>query len=188
MHFMIALIRRQQFLVHLAEALMTFGAPSHRVEAQLIGAARSLEVNAQFIDVPGVILCLFIDEHLIATETHFIRATARPALGHLEAVHSIFRRVVHDKLSVKEADKQLKELLAAKPIYSPAVQLCISFWMAALICPIAFGGSIIDMWLAGLFAVFLNLMRVGAIGRSKARFTQVYEYAQRRTFPYQLNS
>ena len=153
---------------------MTFGAPSHRVEAQLIGAARSLEVNAQFIDVPGVILCLFIDEHLIATETHFIRANARPALGHLEEVHSIYRHVVHDKLSVKEADEMLRGLLDAKPIYSPYIQLILAFWMAALICPLAFGGSFADMWIAGIGAVILNVVQL-ATAHKGVLYQNVFE-------------
>ena len=48
--------------MRLAKALMTFGAPSHRIESQLLSAARILEVNAQFIHIPGVIICSLGDD------------------------------------------------------------------------------------------------------------------------------
>ncbi|KAJ8454118.1 hypothetical protein ONZ51_g13212 [Trametes cubensis] len=51
-----SVINRQKFLMRLAKALMTFGAPSHRIESQLLSAARILEVDAEFIHIPGVII------------------------------------------------------------------------------------------------------------------------------------
>lgn len=53
------MIDRQEFLIKLAKTLMTFGAPSHRIESQLIAAARILEVEAEFIHLPSVIICSF---------------------------------------------------------------------------------------------------------------------------------
>lgn len=154
---------------------MTFGAPSHRIESQLLSAARILEMKAEFIHVPGLIMCSFINEEEKTSETHFIRCKGRMALGRLHEVHSIYRGVVHDELSAKKGGQQLDALLEAPPIYGALLQCILSFWIATLICPLAFGGSIVDMWLAGAFAVFLSIMRNGVIAKAKAWYAHVFE-------------
>ena len=57
--------------MRLAKALMTFGAPSHRLEAQMQATARVLEINCQVIYIPGVMLISFGDA---ATHTSDIKA------------------------------------------------------------------------------------------------------------------
>ena len=68
--YMIAMKDRQGFLLKLARALMTFGAPSHRIESQLVAAARILEVEAEFIHLPSVMICSFGDQEQGCSETH----------------------------------------------------------------------------------------------------------------------
>lgn len=170
-----SIVNREKFLLKLAKALMTFGAPSHRIEAQLISAAHILEIEAEFIHVPGLIMCSFVDKEEKTSETHFIRCNGRMALGRLHEVHQLYRAVVHDELSAKKAGDRLDELLAAPPIYGPFIQIVIAFWIAALICPLAFGGSFIDMWLAGAGAVFLSAMRIGVVSRAKKWYAHVFE-------------
>ena len=51
-----ALNNRRQFLLKLAQALMTFGAPSHGIEAQLTAVGQILEVKGEYIHLPGVII------------------------------------------------------------------------------------------------------------------------------------
>src|SRR5258708_35919048 len=86
---------RQQFIMKLARALMTFGAPSHRIESQLVAAARILEVDAEFIHLPNIFLLSFADPETCTSETHFIKCSGRLALGNLKMVHHIYRQVVH---------------------------------------------------------------------------------------------
>ena len=155
---------------------MTFGAPSHRIEAQLISAAHILDIEAEFVHVPNLIMCSFIDKEEKTSETHFIRCGGRMALGRLHEVHQLYRAVVHDELSAKKAGDRLDELLTAKPIYGPFIQCSINFWIAALICPLAFGGSIVDMWIAGAGAVFLSALRIGVVSRAKKWYAHVFEY------------
>lgn len=146
--------------MRLAKALMVFGAPSHRIESQLLSAARILEVDAELIHIPNVIICSFGDQDTKTTETHFVKCGGRLSLGSLHQVHQIYRAVVHDEISAKKATIQLETLLAADPIYGIAMRLILAFCISALICPLAFGGSLIDMWIAGLGAVGLHLMQI----------------------------
>ena len=65
-----AILERQQFIMKLARAFMMFGAPSHRLEAQMQATARVLEINGQVIYIPGVMLISFGDS---ATHTSDIK-------------------------------------------------------------------------------------------------------------------
>lgn len=46
----------QQFIMKLARTPMTLGAPSHRIESQLVAGAPILEVDAEFIYLPNIFL------------------------------------------------------------------------------------------------------------------------------------
>ncbi|KAJ7094631.1 hypothetical protein B0H15DRAFT_938234 [Mycena belliarum] len=169
-----SMLNRQDFLLRLARALMTFGAPSHRIESQLIAAARILEVEAEFIHLPGVIICSFGDQELGCSETHFIKCGGRLSLGALHKVHVVYRSVVHDEISAKEAGDHLQELLDAPPMYSIFFRCIIAFSLSALICPLAFGGSFLDLWIAGAGAFFLSFLQLCAATKS-AIYANVFE-------------
>lgn len=154
---------------------MTFGAPSHRIESQLIAASRILELDAEFIQLPGVIICSFGDEGTRTSETHFVKCGSRLSLGSLHKVHLIYRSVLHDDVSAKEATGQLNDLLNAAPIYSRFFRCILAFFLSALICPLAFGGSFIDMWIAGAGAFVLCVLQLFVATRN-ALFANVFEY------------
>lgn len=168
-----AMKNRQDFLIKLARALMTFGAPSHRIESQLIAAARILEVEAEFIHLPGVIICSFGDQELGCSETHFVKCGGRLSLGALHKVHLIYRSVVHDENSAKKATEQLEDLLNAPPMYSTAFRCLLAFCLSALICPLAFGGSFLDLWIAGIGALGLAILQLCAT--KSALYANVFE-------------
>ncbi|KAK7061938.1 pheromone-regulated membrane protein 10 [Favolaschia claudopus] len=168
-----SMINRQSFLIQLARALMTFGAPSHRIESQLNAAARILEVEAEFIHIPGVIICAFGDPELGCTETHFIKCGGRLSLGALHDVHLVYRKVVHDEISAETAERELGKLLDMPEPYTIFFRCCLAFFLSALICPLAFGGSLVDMWIAGLGAFILSILQLAAT--KSAIYANVFE-------------
>ncbi|KAK7054200.1 pheromone-regulated membrane protein 10 [Favolaschia claudopus] len=168
-----SMINRQTFLIQLARALMTFGAPSHRIESQLNAAARILEVEAEFIHIPGVIICAFGDPELGCTETHFIKCSGRLSLGALHDVHLVYRKVVHDEISAETAERELGRLLEMPEPYTIFFRCCLAFFLSALICPLAFGGSLVDMWIAGLGAFVLSILQLAAT--KSAIYANVFE-------------
>ncbi|KIJ70090.1 hypothetical protein HYDPIDRAFT_78690 [Hydnomerulius pinastri MD-312] len=153
---------------------MTFGAPSHRIESQLIAAARILEVDAEFIHLPSVIICSFGDNDTMTSETHFIKCGGGLSLGSLHKVHIIYRAVVHDEVSARKATQQLDDLLAAKPLYPVWFRCILSFFLSVLICPLAFGGSFLDMWIAGAGAFCLCFLQLRVASKS-AMYANVFE-------------
>jgi uncharacterized membrane protein YjjP (DUF1212 family) len=168
------MINRQEYLIMLAKTLMTFGAPSHRIESQLVAAARILEVEAEFIHLPNVIICSFGDQDLGCSETHFIKCGGRLSLGALHKVHSLYRSVVHDEMSAKTASEYLGDLLNAPPLYSIWTRCIFAFCLSALICPLAFGGSFVDMWIAGAGALVLAVLQLNVATKS-AMYANVFE-------------
>lgn len=171
----LALRFRQRFLLKLARALMTFGAPSHRIESQLTAAARILEVHADFIHLPGVIICSFGERSTGGSQTHFVKSTGRLALGLLHKVHQVYRSVVHDEISAKQAIVRLDELMKEAPIYPWWLRCIFAFWLSCLICPLAFGGSLVDMWFAGVGAFVLAFLQLHVAHKSTL-YANVFEY------------
>ncbi|TFY65636.1 hypothetical protein EVG20_g5445 [Dentipellis fragilis] len=169
-----SVLNRQKFIIKLAKTLMTFGAPSHRIESQLVAASRILEIDAEFIHLPNIVLVSFGDPEMKTSETHYIKCGGRLALGNLHKVHTIYRQVVHDEISAKKATTLLNELLNAPPIYKKLPRCMLGFMLSALICPLAFGGSFLDMWIAGFGAFVLCGLQLTLVTKS-ALYANVFE-------------
>ncbi|KAH7885933.1 DUF1212-domain-containing protein [Phlebopus sp. FC_14] len=166
--------KRRKFILKLAKCLLGFGAPSHRIESQLSTAAQILDAKATFVHIPNVIIVTFGDAEVASVETHFVKAHGGIALTSLHQVHLIYRKVLRDKMSVEEGARRLKDILQAPPIYSLGLRCLFAFVCASAICAMAFGGSIIEMWVAGFCACVLQYLGLNAASKS-AMYANVYE-------------
>ncbi|KAF8681507.1 hypothetical protein RHS04_03548 [Rhizoctonia solani] len=165
---------RQKFILRLAKALMTYGAPSHRIESQLIAAARVLEVDASFVHLPSIIIAAFGDPASNQSETHFVKSGGGLDLGKLHATHAIYRKVVHDEIGAKDGSLELTKLMRQKPIYGLRIRCVLALLCSAIICPIGFGGSFVDMWIAGCAGATLCWLQLYAASKS-ALYSNVFE-------------
>ncbi|CEL59355.1 Pheromone-regulated membrane protein 10 OS=Candida glabrata (strain ATCC 2001 / CBS 138 / JCM 3761 / NBRC 0622 / NRRL Y-65) GN=CAGL0G04433g PE=3 SV=1 [Rhizoctonia solani AG-1 IB] len=165
---------RQKFILRLAKALMTYGAPSHRIESQLIAAARVLEVDASFVHLPSIIIAAFGDPASNQSETHFVKSGGGLDLGKLHKTHAIYRKVVHDEIGAKDGTLELTKLMRQKPIYGLRIRCVLALLCSAIICPIGFGGSFIDMWIAGCAGATLCWLQLYAASKS-ALYSNVFE-------------
>ncbi|KAJ3535643.1 hypothetical protein NM688_g6950 [Phlebia brevispora] len=170
-----SVLNRQHYLMRLAKALLTFGAPSHRIESQLLSAARILEVDAEFTHMPGLIIASFGDEETKTSQMHFVKCGGRLSLGNLHRLHQVYRTVVHDEVSARKATDQIQALLDKGPLYGLPFRIIFAFFIAALICPLAFGGSLADMGFAGLGSLFLFCMQTGVASRRSIIYANVFE-------------
>ncbi|KAG1758996.1 hypothetical protein EDD22DRAFT_956325 [Suillus occidentalis] len=117
--------KRRAFILKLAKCLLAFGAPSHRIESQLATASQILDARASFVHIPNIIIVTFGDEDMTSVETHFVKANGRIALTALQGVHIVYRKVLHDKMTVEEGTKRLASILSAPPIYSLLRSVCL---------------------------------------------------------------
>ncbi|KAF8560209.1 DUF1212-domain-containing protein [Imleria badia] len=166
--------KRRKFILTLAKCLLTFGSPSHRVDTQLSTASSILDAKAAFVHIPDVIIVTFGDEDVAAVETHFVKAKGQIALTPLHLVHLVYRKVLHDKITVEDGTEELKEILGARAIYPLWPRCFFAFLTASMISAMVFGGSIIDMWISGLCACVLQYLGLNAASKSAA-YANVYE-------------
>ncbi|RDX51091.1 DUF1212-domain-containing protein [Lentinus brumalis] len=167
-------VARQKFLLRLAKALLSFGAPSHRIESQLHAAGEILDVNVAFVHLPNLIMATFMDSDTRTSETHFVRAGGRVALTKLQKIHVVYRDVLHDKIGVTEACDELKKIIQERPLYSIWVRCGLAFFCASIICVLSFGGSVVDMFISGLSASVLQYLGLNAASKSTI-YANVYE-------------
>ena len=139
---------------------MQFGAPSHRIEGMLNSAAKTLEVSAEFVNLPGVILTSFGNVEARASKTYFVKSGGGLDLGKVHAVHTIYRQIVHDVIGADEGARKLTDLLRSKPIYGIGLQVLWGFGCSLMIGPLAFGSSFLDMWVGALASACLVFVQM----------------------------
>ncbi|PWN93324.1 DUF1212-domain-containing protein [Acaromyces ingoldii] len=153
---------------------MLFGAPSHRIESQLNATATVLEVDAQFIHFPGIVIASFGDFDSHTSETHFVKSKTDLALGSLHRVHHVYKKVVHDEMGVEEGAEELTTILHAKPVWSVSSRVLFSFIKCFIMAPLSFGGSIVDACIAGVFGGFLTFLQLHVAGKNQM-YSNVFE-------------
>jgi uncharacterized membrane protein YjjP (DUF1212 family) len=117
----------------------------------------------------------FNDGETRTTELHFVRSSGRIALSALNSVHDVYRDVFDDRLTTQEGISALDRILQAAPLYPLIVRCGLAFVCASVICPLAFGGSFIDMWVSGTCACILQYLGLQAAAKSSV-YANVYEY------------
>ena len=148
---------------------MTFGAPSHRIESQLAATALVLEVDAQFIHFPSIVIASFGDMDTRTSETHF-----GLDLGKLHRVHNIYRAVVHDEVDAAEGTKRIQELLKAPMQYNLWQRIILAFVCSSIIAPLGFGGSFIDGLASGCLGILLSFLQLHVASKS-AMYNNIFE-------------
>ncbi|PWN48059.1 DUF1212-domain-containing protein [Violaceomyces palustris] len=153
---------------------MLFGAPSHRIESQLNATANVLDVDAQFIHFPGIVIAAFgdIDKH--TSETHFVKSSSALVLGQLHDVHTIYRQVVHDEIGVEEGAEELSKLLKQNPCYSVWTRIAFAAATCWVIAPLSFGGSFVDAWVAACYGAGLTFLNLH-VAKKNAMYSNVFE-------------
>ena len=114
---------------------MKFGAPSHRIESQLLSAASLIRVKMQVIHIPGVTVVSFGDPTKTSgSDTRFVKSKTKIDLGRLHDVHVLYKRVVHYEQSAKSASDVLKTLLKQDPIFRSALHIRLITMAKSLQC------------------------------------------------------
>lgn len=105
-------LSRQRYLLKLCRALMSYGAPTHRLEEYMKMSARVLEIDSQFLYIPGCMIVSFDDASTHTTDVKLVRAAQGVDLGKLKDIHEIYKEVVHDVIGVEEATQRLEIVIS----------------------------------------------------------------------------
>ncbi|KAH3900654.1 related to Pheromone-regulated membrane protein 10 [Saccharomycodes ludwigii] len=139
------LLQRQRFILRMCKALMLYGAPTHRLEEYMIMTSRVLEIDGQFLYVPGCMIVSFGDATTRTSEVQLVRCNQGLNLWKLHKVHSIYKQVVHDLLGVAEANFAIDSILSEKNLYPPWICVLLYGIASAMVTPFSFGGDWINL-------------------------------------------
>ncbi|KAJ2327513.1 pheromone-regulated protein prm10 [Coemansia sp. RSA 2702] len=154
------IFNRQNFLLLSSRALMAFGAPLHRLEANLIAMALNLDVEATFAVLPGIILITFGDEDTRSSETYVVRGMAGYDMYRLGRTNRTIRRVLKSRISVGQGVKNLERILATPPIYSWWMMLLDYVAISFFICPLFWNGSWQDAGVSAMLGLMVGLLQL----------------------------
>ncbi len=132
-------LSRQKYILKLCRALMTFGAPTHRLEEYMRMSARVLEIDSQYLYIPGCMIISFDDLSTHTTEVKLVRSIQGIDLGKLKDIHEVYKEVVHDVIGVEEATQRLDEIIKRKQKHNPWLLVIVYGFASATVGP--FGKS-----------------------------------------------
>lgn len=167
-------ISRQRYLEKLCEALMAYGAPTHRLEECMRMTAKVLDINSQFLYLPGCMFVSFDDPTTHTTDLRMRRYEQGVDLGRLEDVHQIYKEVVHDQIGVDEAVEYLEEVMACKPRYNVLLLILLYGFASAAVGPFAFTARAIDLPISFTLGCLLGILKFVAVPRSRL-YANIFE-------------
>lgn len=167
-------ISRQRYLTKLCQALMLYGAPTHRLEDFLRMTARVLEIDAQFLYLPGCMFVSFGDATTHTSELKLLRYSQGVDLGRLGEVHQIYKEVVHDVVGVEEATQRLDEAMSRKQRYNKWWLILLYGCASATVGPFAFDAGYIEMPISFLLGCILGALNYLVAPRSQL-YSNIFE-------------
>lgn len=167
-------LSRQRYLMRLCRALMKYGAPTHRLEEYMRMTARVLEIEGQFLYIPGCMIISFDDTATHTTDVKLVKSSQGVDLGRLSDVHQIYKEVVHDIIGVEEAIQRLDQIMTRKPKFNVWLQIILHGFASAAVGPFAFGARPIDMPIAFLLGCLLGILQLVLSPRSYL-YSNVFE-------------
>ncbi|KAI0477407.1 hypothetical protein GGR56DRAFT_665425 [Xylariaceae sp. FL0804] len=108
------ILQRQKYILKMCRALIMFGAPSHRLEEHLATTAKILDIESQFLYMPGCMIVSFECTLTHTTEVKMVRVSQGVNLSKLRDVHEIYKEVLHDVIGPNEALARLDSVIESK--------------------------------------------------------------------------
>ncbi len=165
---------RIQFIIFLAKAIWTFGAPHHTIQGILYTAAEALEVEANFLVSGSVIFVMIGTPYDPNARTYAIRGAGSAHLQNITEIEYIYQAVINDELSADEGGERLQHIIHETPPMSIWYRTFCAFMCSLAIGPIAFGSSFVDMWLGAIASGGLVLFQ-GTFAKRNPVLSSIYE-------------
>ncbi|OQE15280.1 hypothetical protein PENSTE_c029G01066 [Penicillium steckii] len=168
------LLSRQKYLIRLCRALMKYGAPTHRLEEYMRMTARVLEIDGQFLYIPGCMIISFDDASTHTTEVKVVRSSQGIDLGKLADVHETYKEVIHDVIGVEEAIGRLEETMKRPSKFHILFLIFAHGCASASVGPFAFNARPIDMPIAFLLGCLLGVLQL-ILSPKSSLYSNVFE-------------
>ncbi|KAF6830867.1 pheromone-regulated membrane protein [Colletotrichum plurivorum] len=168
------ILSRHKYLVKLCRALMMYGAPTHRLEEYMTMSARVLEIEGQFLYIPGCMIISFDDSATHTTEVKIVRSAHGVDLGKLRDVHDIYKQVVHDLIGVDQATVELDRIMNRALKFPNWWRVPVYGLASVCVAPFAFQGRFIDLPIAFLLGCIVGWMQL-ILAPSNDLYANVFE-------------
>ncbi|CAI7678786.1 unnamed protein product [Penicillium manginii] len=168
------LLSRQKYLIRLCRALMKYGAPTHRLEEYMRMTARVLEIDGQFLYIPGCMIISFDDAATHTTEVKVVRSSQGIDLGKLADVHETYKEVIHDVIGVEEAISRLEETMKRPSKFHILFLIFAHGCASASVGPFAFNARPIDIPIAFLLGCLLGVLQL-ILSPKSSLYSNVFE-------------
>ena len=153
---------------------MLYGAPTHRMEEYMRTSARALEIDAEFLYMPGSMLCCFTDPMLQHTTVEMVRQTQGVDLGKFKDVFSVYKCVIHAKYDPEDALRDIEEIQKQPGRYRDWFRV-LAFGVAAVtISPWAFSARPVDFAPIFVLGSLLGVLQLQVVPHSE-QFSHVFE-------------
>ncbi|KAI0385494.1 DUF1212-domain-containing protein [Hypomontagnella monticulosa] len=167
-------LTRQKYIIKMCKALMLYGAPTHRLEEYLRMTARVLEIDGQFLYLPGCMIISFDDRSTHTTEVKIVRSNQGIDLGKLRDIHEIYKLVLHDKMDLEEAIDTLTGVMEKRDKFHPWLRVLVFGLASATVAPFAFEGQLIDLPICFFLGCLVGTLQIIVAPRSDL-YNNVFE-------------
>lgn len=169
-----ALLARQRYIMQLCRALMKYGAPTHRLEEYMKMTSNVLDVNAQFLYIPGCMFMSFDDPITRTAEVKIIRVVQGLDLSRLAETHNVYKKVVHDVIGVEEATQELDAIMQRKPRYNRWLLVLLTGLASVAVGPYAFYARPVDLPIIFVLGSLVGFMQ-HILAPASATYSNVLE-------------
>lgn len=168
------LLCRQRYLIRLCRALMKYGAPTHRLEEYMRMTARVIQIDGQFLYIPGCMIISFDDASTHTTEVKVVRSIQGIDLGKLADVHEIYKEVIHDVIGVEEAIVRLDGVMKKSSKFHILFLIFAHGCASASVGPFAFNARPVDVPVAFLLGCLLGVLQL-ILSPKSSLYSNVFE-------------
>ena len=157
----------QTYMLRVCRALITYGAPTHRLETYMHRSADVLQLNIQAFYMPGCMIVSFDDTSGRSKDVQIIRCSQTLNLAKLDDVHAIYKDVIHKRITVEDATSHLHELMGNDDRFPPWFRVLMYGLASALIGPISYDARPIDLPLIFVFGCIVGFCELVVAAHSE---------------------
>lgn len=137
-------------------------------------SARVLEIEGQFLYIPGCMIISFDDYRTHTTEVKIVRTNQAIDLGKLREVHEIYKQTLHDMIGVEEAMDWLETVTLQPQRYNRWIIVVVYGLASACVGPFAFQARPIDLPIAFILGCLLGIMQLIVAPKSEL-YSNIFE-------------
>lgn len=168
------IIARRRYLIKLCGAFMRYGAPTHRLEEYLAASARALLIDAQFMYIPGAMMCTFIDSTIQSNSVELVRKPEGLDFARLKDVFNVYKCVIHEKYTAQEGIYEIDNIQNRPDPYGVWFRIFVFGMASVIVGPFSFQSRPIDFPPIFVLGCLLGFLQLKVVPRSE-QFSNVFE-------------